>query len=270
MDFTVVSPRQLRITGRGIGVTDLSITTARNETYVFEVRVLADLTLIDGKLHAAFPDASIKLSQIRDHIVIEGEARDPAQITRIIETLSAYLQSVFVQQGRTVTVAQTGQILGALGGMAPGVGGAARSWRGGPRARRSAARRDGNPPGIGLQGQPLAMGAGGQTSPFAPYAASAELGGPTQTSNRGLPPDHQPDARCRLAAGHAQGPHRRAQPDRPAKDSAPTSWAWIRAPAASWVRSLTARPMLRGRSANRATSSRPLNSTGPPPCLRTD
>src|SRR5208282_6045428 len=36
LDFTVLNSRQLRITGRGIGVTDLSITTARNETYAFE------------------------------------------------------------------------------------------------------------------------------------------------------------------------------------------------------------------------------------------
>ena len=87
-------------------MTDLSITTARNETYTFEIHVLADLTLIQGKLRSAFPDASIKLSQVRDHIVVEGEARDPAQIARIIETITAYLASVFIEQGRTVTAAQ--------------------------------------------------------------------------------------------------------------------------------------------------------------------
>src|SRR5262249_32067910 len=91
VDFTIISPRQVRINGRGIGVTDLSITSARNETYSFEVRVQADLTLIQGKLRDTFPDASTKLSQFRDHIVVEGEARDPAQITRIIEMINAYL-----------------------------------------------------------------------------------------------------------------------------------------------------------------------------------
>src|SRR5262249_49268130 len=102
-EFTVISPRQIRIMGRGIGGTEFSVTTAQNETYVFEIRALADLTLIQGKLQSTFTDASIHLSQLRDHIVIEGEARDPAQIARIIQTLSAYLASVFVQQGRTVT-----------------------------------------------------------------------------------------------------------------------------------------------------------------------
>ena len=82
-------------------MTDLAITTARNETYNFEVRVLADLTMIQGKLQATFPDASIRLSQIRDHFVVEGEARDPAQIARIIQTIRAYLTSVYIEQGRT-------------------------------------------------------------------------------------------------------------------------------------------------------------------------
>jgi pilus assembly protein CpaC len=211
VDFTIISPRQLRITGRGIGVTDLSITTAQNETFVFEVRVLADLTLIQGKLRSTFPDASIQLSQLRDHIVIEGEARDPAQIARILQTLSAYLASVFVQQGRTVTVGQSGQVLQALGGGglgalgAAGVVGAA-GLAPGAQAQPGGAGAQGLPttPGIpglpmipGIPGlpttpgivlQPGVGGLGTTASPLAPYAASAELAGPTQFTNRGVPP----------------------------------------------------------------------------------
>ena len=129
-------------------MTDLSITTARNETYTFEIRVLADLTVIQGKLRSAFPDASIKLSQVRDHLVVEGEARDPAQIARIMETIRAYLTSVFIQQGRTVTVAQTGQVLGALGGAGAG-------------AQAGAAGAMGITPGLVLPMQPGAAGAQG-------------------------------------------------------------------------------------------------------------
>ena len=192
LDFTVVNSKQLRIIGRGIGVTDLAITTARNETYTFEIRVLADLTMIKGKLQATFPDATVRLSQIRDHFVVEGEARDPAQIARIMQMISAYLNSVFVEQGRTVTVGQTRQILGALGGL-PGGGG----LPGAPGAL------GGVPPGLVLPMQPGAAGAqpiapgvaiqpgadGAEAAnPFASYAASAELAGPAQASNRGALP----------------------------------------------------------------------------------
>ncbi len=191
LDFTVVNSKQLRIIGRGIGVTDLAITTARNETYTFEIRVLADLTVIQGKLRSAFPDASIKLSQIRDHLVVEGEARDPAQIARIMETIRAYLTSVFIQQGRTVTAAQTRQVLGALGGTGAGAqAGAAGAMGIAPGLvlpmQPGAAGAQGIVPGAAVQ--PGAEGAEAPVNPFAAYAASAELAGPTQVSNRGARP----------------------------------------------------------------------------------
>ena len=184
LDFTVVNPRQIRLIGKGVGVTDLAITTARNETYTFEIAILADLTLIQDKLRATFPDASVKLSQIRDHFVVEGEARDQAQIHWIIRTISAYLTSVYIEQGRTVTVGQTSQILGALGGQAPGAGGqaGAAGALGGLvlPMQPGAAGQQGVVPGAELQP--------GASNPLAPYAASTELGGATQASNRGAVP----------------------------------------------------------------------------------
>ncbi len=189
LDFTVLNARQIRITGRAIGVTDLSITTARNETYTFEVRVHADLTLIHSKLRSTFPDATIKLSQIRDHFVVEGEARDQAQITRIMQTINAYLNSVFIQQGRTATVGQTGQLYRALGGVGGGVGAAGQ--------RLGAGSAQVLAPGLVVPLQPgaeaapgIAPGTGtdGAGNPFAAYGASNELAGPTQVSDRGAPP----------------------------------------------------------------------------------
>ncbi len=200
VDFTVVNSKQLRIIGRGIGVTDLAITTARNETYNFEIRVLADLTMIKGKLQATFPDASVRLSQIRDHFVVEGEARDPAQIARIIQTITAYLNSVYIEQGRSVSVGQTRQILGALGGTPAlgtmgALGGlAAGQLVGGAPAGNAPAvvpPAPGEPDAQGMiaPGQPgggiVLPGAGGG---LAAYGAAAEAGGPNQSSSRGAIP----------------------------------------------------------------------------------
>ena len=204
LDFTVLNSRQLRIIGRGIGVTDLAITTARNESYNFEIRVLADLTMIKGKLQATFPDATIRLSQIRDHFVVEGEARDPAQIARIIQMINAYLASTYIQQGRTVTVGQTRQVVGALGG-AQGMGGLGALGAANVVGGAAGAQQPGvgpPQPGVGppQPGEPDAQagiaagqpGAGimlpGGGGGLAAYAASAELGGPNQATNRGAIP----------------------------------------------------------------------------------
>jgi pilus assembly protein CpaC len=94
IDFVVVSPRQIRIIGLRLGTTDLAITTSDNRTYAVEVRVVADLDVLRGQLKCIFPDALIRLGQIRDHIVVEGEARDNFQIARIIQTIQAYLLSI--------------------------------------------------------------------------------------------------------------------------------------------------------------------------------
>jgi pilus assembly protein CpaC len=108
LDFAVINARQIRVVGLRIGVTDLSITTSDNQIYSFEVRVVADLTPLRGKLCALFPDACLKLTQIRDHIAVEGQARDSVQVTRIIETIHAYLNSIQTSQNRKINVAPAG------------------------------------------------------------------------------------------------------------------------------------------------------------------
>ncbi len=107
-DFQVLSARQIRVGGQRIGVTDLSIVTPDNQTFNFEVRVVADLNLLRGQLHALFPDAVVRLAQVRDHVVVEGQARDAAQVAKIIETVEAYILSVHTSQLRKVSAQDRG------------------------------------------------------------------------------------------------------------------------------------------------------------------
>jgi pilus assembly protein CpaC len=67
-----------------------------------------------------YKDASIKIGQLRDHIVVEGEARSPAQIAQILQTISAYLHTAQTQS-RGGQRAQSLPMLGGPG--APGPGG---------------------------------------------------------------------------------------------------------------------------------------------------
>ncbi|HVK08460.1 MAG TPA: pilus assembly protein N-terminal domain-containing protein, partial [Gemmataceae bacterium] len=107
-DFVVINARQIRVVGQRIGQTDLSITTPDGETYTFEVRVVTDLSVLQAKLACLFPDACVKLSNIRDHVVVEGQARDTAQVARILETIRAYLLSVTTAQARKVNIQRSG------------------------------------------------------------------------------------------------------------------------------------------------------------------
>jgi pilus assembly protein CpaC len=107
IDFEVVGPRQIRITGRRIGVTDLSIVTADNENYSFEVHVNVNLEYLDLQLKQIFPDAALELSQVQDHVVIGGQARNARQVAKIIETVTAYLTSVQSSQATKIRSTQS-------------------------------------------------------------------------------------------------------------------------------------------------------------------
>ena len=94
MDFDVVDPRHLRLTGKRIGVTDLSIVTSGREDYTIEVHVVADLNLLKARLMQAFPDASVTLTPMREHLIVSGQARDTEQVARILAAIQAYLDSI--------------------------------------------------------------------------------------------------------------------------------------------------------------------------------
>ncbi len=92
-DIFQVGPRQLRLIGKRLGTTDFSITTSAGKTYDFEIQVVADLDLLDAQLRQMFPDATLRLGQVREKLVVEGQARDSAQVARIISTLEAAIRS---------------------------------------------------------------------------------------------------------------------------------------------------------------------------------
>ena len=152
-EFLLVGPRQIRVLGLRLGVTDLVITAPDGQTsYTFEVTVTADLDALRARLQCLFPDASLKLGQVRDHIVVEGEARDSAQVTRILELIRAYLASLEAEQRRRAYMQMGAGAVGALPRPQPA----------GPDGATPLAA---NPPGPGFQGLGIGGGQGQNTVP---------------------------------------------------------------------------------------------------------
>jgi pilus assembly protein CpaC len=114
IDYNILNPRQLRILGQRLGVTDLSIVSG-DQVYSFEVRVIADLDPLRLQLRAGYPDAQIKLTPHRDHILVEGQARDTPQVARIIETIRMYIDSIYATELRRIRQTQA-----PAGGFRPG------------------------------------------------------------------------------------------------------------------------------------------------------
>jgi pilus assembly protein CpaC len=94
VDFEVLpNPQMVRIIGKRPGVTDLSVTTADNQTYSFEIHVVYGLDLLRAQLKQMFPDADVRLAQIGANIVVEGQARSPGQVSTIIQTVQAHIDA---------------------------------------------------------------------------------------------------------------------------------------------------------------------------------
>lgn len=85
IDFQVLGPRHIRLIGKRIGVTDLVVTTVDQKSYSYEVHVVYDLNLVQARIRELMPDAQVRVAQIGKNLVVEGQARDAAQIRQIME-----------------------------------------------------------------------------------------------------------------------------------------------------------------------------------------
>ncbi|MHB8866267.1 MAG: type II and III secretion system protein family protein, partial [Pirellulaceae bacterium] len=143
-DFTVMpNPRMIRLRGISPGVTDISITTADGESYAFEIHVVYDLNLLHAQLRQVFPDAMLKVSQIQEHLVVEGQARSTQQVGQIIHTLQAYLISVLPPEQKSTSEEPEGAYEGAVPQSDYGAGGEEDQQNGRLPAGLAAERRTG-------------------------------------------------------------------------------------------------------------------------------
>lgn len=98
-DVMLTGNRHIRILGRRLGVTDLTISTGRGEMVTFQVQVVLDLKLLEARLLQLFPDASIHLAHLGPKLIVEGEARDAQQLARINQVLDKAVQSAVSTAG---------------------------------------------------------------------------------------------------------------------------------------------------------------------------
>ena len=62
LDFELIGPRQLRLIGKQIGITDLVVIGENQKVYSYEVRVVYDLNpSLQARIRELLPDASVRL-----------------------------------------------------------------------------------------------------------------------------------------------------------------------------------------------------------------
>ncbi len=91
-DALILTPRQIYVTGRMPGVTNLTVWDSRDEvSTVFDIDVSPDVGRLKAKLHEMFPDeASIGVTSTNDGISLTGSVSGTAKLTQVAAVAATY------------------------------------------------------------------------------------------------------------------------------------------------------------------------------------
>ena len=91
-DAIVLSPRQIYVTGKGYGTTNLTLWSKDDQVLtIFDLEVGIDLTRLESQLVTLLPDEShIEVSASHDHVTLAGTISSPAKLSQAVAVAEAY------------------------------------------------------------------------------------------------------------------------------------------------------------------------------------
>lgn len=91
-DVVVLSPRQVYVTGTGVGATNLTLWKTDTEVYrIFDISVAPDLVDLKEQLHQLFPEETgVRVSSSRDHLTLSGTVSSSTRLSHVISVAEAY------------------------------------------------------------------------------------------------------------------------------------------------------------------------------------
>lgn len=91
-DAIVLSPRQIYVTGKGYGTTNLTLWGKDEQVYsVFDVEVGLDVTRLQARVKALLPDEDgIQISSTHDHVTLTGTVSSSARLAQVQAVAEAY------------------------------------------------------------------------------------------------------------------------------------------------------------------------------------
>ncbi len=95
-DVTVLSPRQVLVTGNAVGTTELVLWDQADNQVVFEVVVEADLTAVRKAIEELAPGSQVQVRAVRDAIVVSGVVPDvdaAEHVMQLVQTVSSRVQN---------------------------------------------------------------------------------------------------------------------------------------------------------------------------------
>ena len=88
-EITILTTKQIRVTGKRLGTTDGSFTMPDGRTIPFTVYVKADVSRLNDELRQIFPASKVEVRQIGNCLVVEGTAPTQAESDLIVQVIRA-------------------------------------------------------------------------------------------------------------------------------------------------------------------------------------
>jgi pilus assembly protein CpaC len=106
-EVTAISPRQILVTGKSFGTTQMIVWVNEGEQRVFDLAVDLELERLMASMRTAVPRARVKAHALLDAVVLTGDVPDAASAEKLVEIAGVFSPRVLNQ----MRVAGTQQVL---------------------------------------------------------------------------------------------------------------------------------------------------------------
>lgn len=105
-DVVVLSPRQIYVTGAGVGLTNLTLWQSENEVYkIYGINVHPDMSELKEQIYQLFPEETgVRVSTSREHITVSGTVSSTTRLSHVLSVAEAYAP------GKVVNLLQVGGV----------------------------------------------------------------------------------------------------------------------------------------------------------------
>jgi pilus assembly protein CpaC len=106
-DTVVISPRQIYLTGKAVGMTNLTLWGADDHvSAIFDVAVAPDLTQLKEKLQEILPGENIRVIAAQDSVTLSGEVSSTANLSQAMAISEAFAPKKVVNLAQVAGVHQ--------------------------------------------------------------------------------------------------------------------------------------------------------------------
>lgn len=89
-DFNLISPREILVNGKKVGVTTLITWDPQGNPRFFEIRVNAEVGMLEEQIREIAPNDNIKVEVANDTIILSGTAAHQETINKVVQIAQAY------------------------------------------------------------------------------------------------------------------------------------------------------------------------------------